>query len=68
MTVSYESAAPVGGDFLAPVRGAMGSVGTVLGTLLAIAILLAAVGLPLLRAALGQRWAKRRLEGAPAEA
>ncbi|WP_052761714.1 DUF4349 domain-containing protein [Aurantiacibacter luteus] len=68
MTVSYESTAPVGGDFLAPVRGAMGSVGTILGTLLAIAILLAAVGLPLLGAALGLRWAKRRLQGAPAEA
>ncbi|GGD48436.1 hypothetical protein GRI62_08065 [Erythrobacter arachoides] len=66
MTVSYESAAPVGIEFLSPARGAFGAVGGILGSLAAIAILLATVGIPVLGGLLGLRWLRQRLAVGPA--
>jgi len=63
--VNYESAEPAAGRFLAPVRGAIGSLGSIFGVLAAIAILLAAIGGPIGLAVWGWRRLRRRLT--PAE-
>lgn len=65
MTLTYESANP-GGSFLAPIRGAAGSLGTILGNLVAVAIVLGAIGLPVLAAVFGARRLRRRFGWTPA--
>jgi hypothetical protein len=66
VVVNYESASPAVGSFLAPVRGALGSLGSILGGLVAILIMLAAIGGPLALVFWGFRRARRRW--APVEA
>lgn len=62
MTVRYESVGPVGGSFLAPVEAAAGSVGAILGWLLAAMIIAGAVVLPILAAVFGIRRLTRKSE------
>lgn len=64
MTVHYETGTPVTSDFLAPVSGALGSLGAIFGYLVAFLILVGAVVLPL--GALV--WAGRRLANLRPEA
>jgi hypothetical protein len=66
VVVNYESTSPAVGSFLAPVRGALGSLGSILGGLVAILIMLAAIGGPLALAFWLFRRARRRW--APVEA
>jgi hypothetical protein len=56
--VNYESATPMAGSFLAPVRAAVGSLGSVLGGLAALLIWLSAIGGPIALLV----WASRRLQ------
>ena len=68
MTLSYESATP-GGSFLRPIEGALGSLGSIFGTLLAFLIVIGAVVGPLVLAVLGIRHFGRRMNaGAAREA
>ncbi|MCB2067906.1 MAG: DUF4349 domain-containing protein [Erythrobacter sp.] len=60
MTVHYESATPVGSDFLGPVAGALGSVSGILGMVLAALILVVAIAGPIAGVALAIRWFARR--------
>jgi hypothetical protein len=57
VTVHYETGTPVTRDFLGPVTGALGSLGSIFGYLVAFLILVGAVALPLG----GIVWAARRL-------
>jgi hypothetical protein len=66
MAVNYESAAPAAGSFLAPVRGAIGSLGSIFGFLAALAIMLLAIGGPIGLVVWSYRRLRRRW--APAEA
>ena len=59
VNLSYESATPVTGKFLAPVRAALGSLDSIFGLLLAVAVFVAALGVPMVLAALGGRKALR---------
>lgn len=72
MNISYESSSPVAGEFLSPIKGALGSLGSVLGVVFAALILLAAVLLPIAGVVLGGRALNRRInrrpEPSPAEA
>ena len=63
MTVRYESATPVGGDILGPVQAAMGSVGSIVGWVLAAMIIAGAVLVPVLGAAFGVKRLKRKIAG-----
>lgn len=65
MSVRYESATPVGGDFLSPVKVALGSVDSILGYVLAIMILGGAAVLPILAVMLGLKRLTRQRELAP---
>lgn len=67
ISIAYESGSPSAGGFLNPIRNAVGSVGSILGTMVAILILLLAVGVPLLvLGALGRLgWLKAKM-GLPA--
>ena len=67
MTVHYESAAPVGRDVLGPVKAAMGSVGSIVGWVMAAMIIAGAVLVPVLGAAFGVKRLRRKFAG-PAEA
>lgn len=58
VTVHYETGTPVTSDFLAPVSGALGSLGTIFGYMLAILIVLGAVLVPVG----GMVWASRTLK------
>ena len=66
MTLSYESATP-GGSFLRPVEGALGSLGSIFGTLAAVLIVLGSLALPVLAGVFAVRGLRRRF-GAPVEA
>ena len=66
VVVDYQSAGPAAGSFLAPVRGAVGSLGSIFGVLAAIAILMIAVGGPIGLIVWGYRRLRRRWT--PAEA
>ena len=57
MTVNYETGTPVTSDFLGPVTGALGSLGSIFGYLAAFLILVGAVVLPIG----GVIWLARRL-------
>lgn len=65
VTVHYETGTPVTRDFLDPVKGALGSLGSIFGYLVAFLILIGAVALPLG----GIVWVARRLNrlGKPQE-
>lgn len=67
INIDYASAEAPAADFLGPVRSATDSVGSILGYLLAIAIVLGTIGLPVLGGIFGIRWAKRRLTGEAVE-
>ena len=70
INIEYQSAAapaPTQG-FMDPVRGAVGSLGTIFGSILALLIVLGALGAPVLAGVLGGRWLWRRVFGAPREA
>ena len=60
VTVRYETATPVGGDFLAPIEGALGSLGSVAGFVVAALMLLGAAALPVIAVVLGGRALNRR--------
>ncbi len=57
VTVRYETGTPVSSDFLGPVQGALGSLGTIFGYLVALAILFGSIALPVG----GVVWGVRRL-------
>ena len=59
MTITYESATP-GGSFLAPIESVVGSLGSILGVMVAGLILLLAVAGPVVLGALGVRALRRR--------
>ena len=59
--IAYASSAPAAGAFLEPIRGAIGSLGAILGTMVAVLIVLGAIGGPLVLGALGARRLRRRL-------
>ena len=59
VTVRYETGSPVSGDFLGPVQGALGSLGSIFGYLVALLILVGAVALPIG----GIYWASRKIVG-----
>jgi hypothetical protein len=59
MTLTYESATP-GGSFLKPVEGALGSLGGIFGSLVAVLIVLASIVAPLLAGVFGIRALLRR--------
>lgn len=59
--LTYASNTPVGSDFLGPVKGALGSLGSILGVVVAVMILLAGVVGPFVLGALGLRhWQRRK--------
>jgi len=58
--LAYASTTPVGSDFMSPVAGALGSLGSILGVVVAGIILLAGVAGPFVLGALGLRWWQRR--------
>jgi hypothetical protein len=59
MTLTYESATP-GGSFLKPIEGAVSSLGSILGTIVAMLILVGAVVGPILLGVFGIRRLQRR--------
>ncbi len=61
VTVDYETGTPVTRDFLAPVTGALGSLGSIFGYLVALLILAGAVILPLGGVLWGSRILRRHL-------
>ena len=60
VTVRYKTATPVGGEFLAPIEGALGSLGSVAGFVVAALILLGGAALPVIAVVLGARALNRR--------
>ena len=60
VTVRYETASPVGGDFLSPIQGAIGSLGSVAGFVIAALLLMGAAALPVIAVVLGGRALARR--------
>ena len=64
MTIDYASDASAGGAFLSPIRGAVGSVGSVLGTIFAALIMFATIAIPIGLAVFGvarlRRWFDNR--------
>ena len=67
MTITYETATP-GGNFLGPIEGAIGALGSIFGALIAMLILLGAIVGPLLAAVLGIRHFTRRMNRLPNDA
>ena len=67
MTISYETATP-GGSFLRPIEGALGSLGSIFGILIAVLIVLGAIVGPLLAGVFGIRALQRRYRSAASEA
>ena len=61
MTVRYETGAPVTSDFLKPVAGALGSLGSILGWAVAILIVLGAILLPIGAIAWFGQWFNARM-------
>lgn len=68
INITYSTAAAPANDFLAPVTTAVSSIGSILGYLLAIAIVLSTIAIPVVGGLFGARWAKRKIDGTPAEA
>jgi len=67
MTITYETANP-GGSFLKPIEGAIGSLGSIFGVIIALLIVLGAIVGPMLAAVLGIRAWQRRHRPAVSEA
>ncbi|WP_181443463.1 DUF4349 domain-containing protein [Porphyrobacter sp. YT40] len=61
VTVHYETGTPVTSDFLGPVTGALGALGSIFGYLVAILILVGSVGLPVAAIWWAARAVERRL-------
>ena len=61
VTVHYETGTPVTSDFLGPVTGALGALGSIFGYLVAILILVGSVGLPAAALWWGLRAISRRM-------
>lgn len=68
INVDYSTAAAPSSDFLGPVSTAVASIGSILGYLLAIMIVLGSVAIPITAGVYGVRWARAKLVGKPAEA
>ncbi|WP_128892123.1 DUF4349 domain-containing protein [Erythrobacter sp. HKB08] len=68
MNISYESSTPVAGDFLSPIQGAVGSLGSIFGFVIAALILLGAVLLPIGGIVYAGRAINRRMNPHPTEA
>ena len=68
INIDYSTAAAPANDFFGPVNVAVGSIGSILGYLLAIAIVLGSIAIPVTAGVFGLRWAKAKLGGKPAEA
>jgi hypothetical protein len=68
VVVNYESASPIAGSFLAPVRAAFGSLGAILGALAAVLIWLLAIGGPIAALIWGFRRFPRRWRPSETEA
>jgi hypothetical protein len=60
MTLTYESATP-GGSFLRPVEGAIGSLGSIFGMLLAFLIVVGSLALPVLAGVFGVKALRRKV-------
>lgn len=60
MTVRYETGQAAGGDFVRPIASAFGSLGSILGFVIAGLMLLAAVALPIAAVVWAGRWTNRR--------
>jgi hypothetical protein len=67
MTITYEMATP-GGSFLKPIEGALGSLGSIFGVIVAGIIVFGAILVPLFAGALGIRHVARRMNREPSEA
>lgn len=65
VTVRYETGAPISSDFLAPVQGALGALGSIFGYGVALLILLGAIILPVGLTVWGARTLYRRAEVQP---
>lgn len=63
VNIDYASANAPASDFLSPVAGAFGILGSLLGNVLAALIVTLTISLPLLGTAFGLRWAIRRWKG-----
>lgn len=63
VTVRYATGAPVTSDFLGPVMGALGSLGSILGWLVAILIMFGAIVAPLAGIVWAGRWINRKTAG-----
>lgn len=68
VTVRYETGTPVSSDFLAPVEGAVSSLGSIFGYIVAILILLGAVALPVGGVIWASKAVVRKAQGSKAEA
>jgi hypothetical protein len=68
VNIDYSTAAAPANDFLGPVSAAIASIGSILGYLLAISIVLATVAIPITAGFYGLRWARVWLESKAAEA
>lgn len=68
INIDYSTAAAPSSDFLGPVSTAVSSIGSILGYLLAIAIVLGSVAIPIVAGVYGVRWAKAKLATNTAEA
>ena len=60
MDIAYSSGSPEGGGFSAPIRAAFGSIGSILGIILAVLIVVLTVGVPLALLVGGVIWTVRR--------
>ena len=67
MTIAYETATP-GGSFLAPINSAIGSLGSIMGMLIAFLIVVGAIVGPLLAGVFGIRHLTRRINREPSGA
>lgn len=70
MNITYETGTAPTGDFLSPIQGALGSLGSILGWVIATLIVLGAAALPILGVVFGGRALSRRFrtDAAAAEA
>jgi hypothetical protein len=67
MTITYETATP-GGSFLKPIEGALGSLGSIFGMLIAVLIVLGAIVGPVVAGVFGIRHTMRRMNRVPSDA
>ncbi len=61
MEIDYAPDAGAASEFTAPIEGALGSLGSILGGLVAVLIVLLAIGLPVAGVVAGFVWLRRRL-------